>query len=316
MTGAAPALLAAAFAAGAALLVAAALGLAAVSRGEARARARLAAVRPGGAPASLSGRDGGGGAVAGLLRGLAALGHRLARSGVLSPKTLGELERTVASAGLRGGNSVAVFVGAKIVGFPAGIALGAAAGALLGGASGVPPTLFVALGGAVGLLAPDAVARRLRKRHLALLERGLPDALDLLVICAEGGLSLEASVERVAEEIRGANAAVAEEFALCAKELSLLADRRQALLNMADRAGLAGLRRVAAALAQSLRYGTPLSQALRTLAAELRDEQATRFEERAARLPSALTVPMIVCILPTLFLVVGGPAALQALALR
>ena len=169
------------------------------------------------------------------------------------------------------------------------------------------------LGAAIGgLLAPDLVAKRLRKRYLRELERGLPDALDLMVICSEAGLALEGAVERVAAEIGPANRAVAAEFSVCSSELRILADRRAALMNMAERTRLELLRRLGTTLAQTLQYGTPLTQALRTLSAEMRHDQLVRFEARAAKLPVLLTVPMILCILPTLFLVVAGPAMLQA----
>jgi tight adherence protein C len=308
-----PALLAALFAGCAALLLAAGAALLALSRQEARAAARLAALR---VPEARPGPPRRGEAAwSGAARALASLGHWMARSGLLSPRTFGELERTVAAAGLRGGNAVAAFVGAKVVGLPAGGALGAAI-ALAAGLEGATAFAVFAVFAVLGLLLPDWMARRFRKRHLAALERGLPDALDLLVVCAEAGLSLEAAVARVAEEIRFANRSVGEELALTAQELALLSDRRQALLNLGERTGLDSLRRVGGALAQALRYGTPITQALRTLAAELREEQANRFEARAARLPSMLTVPMILCILPTLFLVVGATALLRALALR
>jgi tight adherence protein C len=133
-----------------------------------------------------------------------------------------------------------------------------------------------------------------------------------MVICSEAGLALEGAVERVATEIRPANRAVAAEFAMCSSELRILADRRTALMNMAERTRLDLLRRLGMTLAQTLQYGTPLTQALRTLSAEMRHEQLVRFEAKAARLPVLLTVPMILCILPTLFLVVAGPAMLQA----
>ncbi|MCU0889827.1 MAG: type II secretion system F family protein [Rubritepida sp.] len=239
-----PALLAALFAGCAALLLAAGAALLALSRQEARAAARLAALR---VPEARPGPPRRGEAAwSGAARALASLGHWMARSGLLSPRTFGELERTVAAAGLRGGNAVAAFVGAKVVGLPAGGALGAAI-ALAAGLEGATAFAVFAVFAVLGLLLPDWMARRFRKRHLAALERGLPDALDLLVVCAEAGLSLEAAVARVAEEIRFANRSVGEELALTAQELALLSDRRQALLNLGERTGLDSLRRVAGA---------------------------------------------------------------------
>lgn len=248
------------------------------------------------------------------LRGLAATGRLLTGSGILSGRTVAELEQTLMAAGLRGDRALAIFVGAKVLLF-FGLPLAAAAALHVLGAGQKAWTfgLFVAAIG--GLLAPDLIARRLRRRYLRELERGLPDALDLLVICAEAGLALEGAVERVAAEIGPANRAVAAEFAVCSSELRILADRRAALMNMAERTRLELLRRLGVTLAQTLQYGTPLTQALRTLSAEMRQDQLVRFEAKAAKLPVLLTVPMILCILPTLFLVVAGPAMLQALRL-
>lgn len=253
--------------------------------------------------------------LAGLpLRALAGLGAMLTRGNVLPARTVRELEQTLLAAGFRGDRALAVFVGAKLVGL---LGLPLLAGLLLDLAGVAQPWWSYGLAGAaiLGLLLPDIIARRLRRRYLRALETGLPDALDLLIICTEAGLSLEAAIERVAEEIRPANAAVGTEFALCASELRILPDRRAALANMATRTGLDLARRLAMTLAQTMQFGTPLAQALRTLAGEMRQEQLVRFEERAARLPVLLTIPMILCILPTLFLVIVGPVLLQVLRL-
>jgi tight adherence protein C len=136
----------------------------------------------------------------------------------------------------------------------------------------------------------------------------------MLVICSEAGLGLEPAITRVAAEIGHAHPAVAEELRLTASELRIVVDRRVALQNMGARTGLESLKRLGATLIQTLQYGTPLSQALRTLSAEMRTEALTKFEERAARLPVLLTLPMILFILPTVFAVVGGPAALKVMA--
>lgn len=238
------------------------------------------------------------------------VGGLLTRQGVLSARTVQDLEQTLSAAGFRGEGVLPLFIGAKIamlvmlpaLGFLFTVAVG------LGGPF---QTLLVAVMGVVGLLAPEAIAKRLRKRYLQELERCLPDALDLMVICTEAGLSLEGSIERVAIEIAAASRVVSAELTLCGSELRILSDRRAALMNMAERTRLDAMRRVCVTLVQSQQFGTPLSAALRTLSAEMRQEQLIRFEERAARLPVLLTLPMIIFILPTLFLVVGGPAMLQ-----
>ena len=157
------------------------------------------------------------------------------------------------------------------------------------------------------------MVRVLHGRHLKAVERGLPDALDMLVICSEAGLGLEPAIERVGREIASANPAVAEELLNSAREMRVNADQRAALVNMGARTGLVSLRRLGVTLVQTLQYGTPLSQALRTLSVEMRQEALTRFEARAGRLPVLLTVPMIVFILPCVFLIVGGPAIVHIL---
>jgi tight adherence protein C len=247
-----------------------------------------------------------------MLVGLGATGRLLTGTGILSGRTVEELEQTLMAAGFRGDRALAIFVGAKVVLLPA-VPLLAMLVLQLTGAGQTAWVLGLMAAAIAGMLAPDLVAKRLRKRYLRELERGLADALDLMVICSEAGLALEGAVERVAIEIRPANRAVATEFSLCSSELRILADRRSALLNMAQRTKLELLRRLGTTLAQTLQYGTPLTQALRTLSAEMRQDQLVRFEARAARLPVLLTLPMIVCILPTLIMVVGGPAMLQVL---
>jgi tight adherence protein C len=134
-----------------------------------------------------------------------------------------------------------------------------------------------------------------------------------LIICAEAGLALEAGFERVAQETRDGASETANELYITANEMKILSDRRQALVNMGKRTGLESMTRLGSTLAQSLKYGTPLTQALRVLAAELRQTMLTRFEARAARIPVLLTIPMILFILPCIFVVVGGPAAVQVM---
>ncbi len=174
--------------------------------------------------------------------------------------------------------------------------------------------LCAVLGSAVlGFFAPELyVSNRTSKRQLA-LSKGLPDALDLLVICAESGLALDISLERVANEIGNANSELAEELELTGIELGFLPERRQALLNLNRRTNLAAIRGVVNTLLQTEKYGTPLSQSLRVLANEFRDQRLLRAEEKAARLPATLTVPMIVFILPVLFIVLIGPAIISVM---
>ncbi|MBR0680584.1 type II secretion system F family protein [Roseomonas eburnea] len=239
-----------------------------------------------------------------------AVGQAVLASGIVKGETLAELQRTVLAAGFRGARAVAVFIGAKVMLM---VSLPLAMLPLSAGSAPMLRNLLVAGAAVAGLVLPDMVLRRMKEAHARQVERGLADALDLMVICAEAGLPLEGAVERVAAEMQEANRAVAAEFANVGTELRILSDRRQALQNMGDRTGLESLRRLGGTLAQTLQYGTPLSQALRTLSTELRHETLMRFEARAARLPALLTLPTIAFILPCIFLIVGGPAVLRVL---
>jgi tight adherence protein C len=135
----------------------------------------------------------------------------------------------------------------------------------------------------------------------------------MMVICAEAGLGLEPAIARVANEIVHVHPALAQEMARTSNELQMMSDSRIALTSMGTRTGLDCLIRLGSTLIQTLQYGTPLSSALRMLATEMRQEMLTRFEERAARLPVLLTMPMILFILPCVFLVVGGPAIIKVM---
>ena len=245
-----------------------------------------------------------------LLRTVSAIGSMVARSGLLSDRTLAELAHTLAVAGFRGRRGLGLFIGSKLLML---VLLPSIAWPLLQqlGLPWMPRGLVVLVAAVLGLVGPDYLVRRIRQQHLRMLERGLPDALDLLIICTEAGLSLAPAIARVASEIRLAHVAVADELAQTANELRVTSDTRAALFNAGTRTGLDGVKRVALTLAQSIQFGTPLSQALRTLSAEMRQETQTRWEAKAARLPVMLTVPMIVFILPCVFLIVGGPAILQ-----
>ncbi len=275
---------------------------------EERLRARLRAVQPGAEqPRGTSYQN--------ILFQLAtAAGKLVARSGLLTARTRSELEQTLAQSGIRRGRGLELFVGTKFL-LLVLLPLIAFMLSLRFGLSPFMRDIALLAASLGGLLAPEFVLRKLRGRYLTSLDRGLPDALDLMVICTEAGLGLEPTIMRVATEIRPVHAAVAEEFSLTAAELRIASDVRTALLNAGVRTGLEGIKRLATTLVQTLQYGTPLSQALKTLAAEMRQEMLTRFEARAARLPVLLTVPMIIFILPCVFLVIGGPAIVQVLTM-
>ncbi|MCF8709732.1 type II secretion system F family protein [Rhizorhapis sp. SPR117] len=157
--------------------------------------------------------------------------------------------------------------------------------------------------------APDLFVDNKVGKRSAAVRKGLPDALDLLVICAEAGLTVDAAFNRVARELGKAYPELGDEFSLTAIELSFLTERRQAFENFANRVKLDAVKGVVTTMIQTEKYGTPLASALRVLSAEFRNERMMRAEEKAARLPAIMTVPLILFILPVLFVVILGPAA-------
>ena len=160
-----------------------------------------------------------------------------------------------------------------------------------------------------GYKGPDIWIQNLVSKRTHAIRKGLPDALDLLVICAEAGLTIDAAFNRVARELGRTYPELGDEFALTAIELSFLTERRQAFENLAYRVDLDSVKGVVTTMVQTERYGTPLASALRVLSAEFRNERMMRAEEKAARLPAIMTIPLILFILPVLFIVILGPAA-------
>ncbi|GAA3791626.1 type II secretion system F family protein [Qipengyuania pelagi] len=156
---------------------------------------------------------------------------------------------------------------------------------------------------------PEIVLKNKATKRTDAIRKGLPDALDLLVICAEAGLTVDAAFNRVAKELGRAYPELGDEFALTAIELSFLNERKKAFDNLAFRVNLEAVKGVVTTMVQTERYGTPLASALRVLSAEFRNERMMRAEEKAARLPAIMTVPLIMFILPVLFIVILGPAA-------
>ena len=156
---------------------------------------------------------------------------------------------------------------------------------------------------------------RIQRRQLS-IRRAFPDALDLLLICVESGMSIEASLHKVSNEIASQSVPLAEELTLTTAELSYLPERRQAYDNFAKRTDIEAVKSVCMGLQQAERYGTPLSTMLRTMAQESRDMRMSEAEKKAAGLPPKLTVPMILFFLPVLFVVILGPAAIQVMGLQ
>jgi tight adherence protein C len=226
-----------------------------------------------------------------------------------------KLNDRLAQAGLRSRDATIVFLFFKVA---TPVLLGAAVFVLvylleIGDLSPATRLCVVLAGAALGFFAPELYVSNLTSKRQLSLSRGLPDALDLLVICAESGLALDVALERVANEVGGANPVLGEELQLTSIELGFLPERRQALINLSRRTNLASIRGVVNTLLQTEKYGTPLSQSLRVLANEFRDQRLLRAEEKAARLPATLTVPMIVFILPVLFIVLIGPAIISVM---
>ncbi|TFV70691.1 type II secretion system F family protein [Bradyrhizobium frederickii] len=176
----------------------------------------------------------------------------------------------------------------------------------------MPIKIGICIGAAyLGLQAPMLFLKNaISKRQLS-IKRAFPDALDLLLICIESGMSVEMAFRKVATEIVGQSIALSEEFTLTTAELSYLQDRKVAYENLARRTGLEGVKSVCLALQQAERYGTPLGQSLRVMAQENRDMRMTEAEKKAAALPPKLTVPMILFFLPVLFVVILGPTGIK-----
>ena len=231
---------------------------------------------------------------------------------VLQDDQLKDVQTRLAQAGIRSKDlAVAVIFGRMIL----PILIGGAAAVLLYGV-GIEPEWgpmkrFFAFAAALLLAykAPDIYINNKVQKRAAAIRKGLPDALDLLVICAEAGLTVDAAFSRVAQFGVGLAQLAGDECQLTAIELSFLTERRMAFENLANRVKLDAVKGVVTTMIQTEKYGTPLASALRVLSAEFRHERMMRAEEKAARLPAIMTVPLILFILPTLFVVILGPAA-------
>jgi tight adherence protein C len=167
-----------------------------------------------------------------------------------------------------------------------------------------------------GMLSPNLFLKNRIQRRQVSIKRAFPDALDLLLICIESGMSVEAAFQKVSDEIGTQSVELAEELTLTTAELSYLPDRRKAYDNLAKRVALDGVKAVCLALQQAERYGTPLGMTMRVLSQENRDMRMSEAEKKAAGLPPKLTVPMILFFLPVLFIVILGPAAIRVMAIQ
>ena len=230
---------------------------------------------------------------------------------VLQQSQVEDMQQKLAWAGFRNKEVAVVLIALRMI-LP--VILGTVAAVLLYGIEIYPDWEFkrvAAMGAALylGYKGPEIYLSNIATKRTDAIRKGLPDAIDLLVICAEAGLTVDAAFNRVAKELGRAYPELGEEFTLTAIELSFLNERKKAFDNLAFRVNLEAVKGVVTTMVQTERYGTPLASALRVLSAEFRNERMMRAEEKAARLPTIMTVPLILFILPVLFIVILGPAA-------
>lgn len=243
--------------------------------------------------------------LADVLRRIGGLLHE--RTRMYSEQDLAALAGIIGGSGMNPRQMLPLVLGAKFVVMVA-VPTAALGYGVFAGLPGVQDMALLAAGTPVGVLAPEYVLRMLRRPYTEALARGASDALDLLVVCTEAGMGLEAAIDEVAREMRHSNRAMSAALGTLGNELKILPDRRQAFINFGNRSGVEGIRRMAAIISQALQYGTPLGQVLRAVAGELRRERMTRLEAKAVRLPALLVFPLIAFILPSLFIaLMGGP---------
>ena len=229
-----------------------------------------------------------------------------------------EARKKLMMAGFRGPRPVFVFMAARL-GMPFVMAIGMGVYVyLLNGFSldSFGRLLVVVFSFFTGFYVPNVYIGNIVKKRQQKIQLSWPDALDLLLICVESGMSIEAALQKVSEEVGSGCSELAEELGLTTAELSYLQERKQAYVNLAERTGIDGVKGVTTALIQSEKYGTPLGQSLRVMAQESRELRMQEAEKKAAALPPKLTVPMIGFFLPVLFAVILGPAIMQVMNLQ
>lgn len=248
-----------------------------------------------------------------VARALGALAPIASQLPLLGEKDRVKLQKTLAVAGFRSPEALNLMLAAKL-------ASGLGVGTLIYGAvsSGADPLAtglraFIALpvGIVIGAMAPEFYVNWLCKRRGKKISKAVPDALDLMVICAEAGLTLETSLHRVSRELKSANPELALELATTEAELKVLPERRMALENLVYRTNVPEMASLTITMNQAEKYGTSLSQALRTIASEGRRTRMLRIEEKAARLPALMSLPLMVFVLPPCGVIVGGPAVVN-----
>jgi tight adherence protein C len=225
-----------------------------------------------------------------------------------------DLRNSLKMAGLRGEKPLVAFMFFRVAMPPICFVVGLLYLFVLAKHLDYPPMVkfLMAMGaGFLGFYLPNVFLSNLTQKRQQSMKDAFPDSLDMLLICVQSGMSIEAAFGKVAREVGVQSLELAEEFSLTTAELSYLSDRRTAYDNLAKRTGLPGVKGVCTALSQAERYGTPLGQALRVMAKENRDMRMLDAEKKAASLPPKLTVPMIIFFLPVLFVVILGPALIQ-----
>ncbi len=238
--------------------------------------------------------------------------HLLSKLQVLQDDQVKTVQQRLAQAGIRRKELAVTVIFSRMV-LP--IVIGGGVGVYIYVMNGTPEwgafKKFAAFAAAMILSykAADIYLSNMVNKRTTAIRKGLPDALDLLVICAEAGLTVDTAFNRVAKELGRGYPELGDEFTLTAIELGFLTERRMAFENLAYRVNLDSIRGVVTTMIQTEKYGTPLASALRVLSAEFRNDRMMRAEEKAARLPAIMTVPLILFILPTLFIVILGPAA-------
>ena len=236
---------------------------------------------------------------------------------LMSGSSLQEVKHKLAAAGYRNQSAVVTFVFARFAAGGGGAVLAFIFATMQQryDLSLLAQIFVAALVGAIGFAVPGVLVKNAAAKRQQEITKTFPDALDLLVICVESGLSIEGAFARVTEEIAANSPVLSQELGLTSAELAFLGDRQKAYHNLADRTGLPAVKALAMALAQSDRYGTPVGVALKIQAQESRDDRMAKAEKKAGALPAQLTVPMILFFLPVLFMVIIGPAIIQMVAL-
>jgi tight adherence protein C len=246
--------------------------------------------------------------LAGVTKYLYALGERV--RGYYSAQNIEYLRNLIQAAGYNPHRVLPILLGVKVAVMILLPLIAVALASFFAGSIQMRLAI-VGIGVIVGVLGPELALSFMRRKFATQLQRGTPDALDLLVVCSEAGMGLESALERVSEEMITSNPAMARVLTNLLDDLRVLPDRREAFTNLGNRTGVDGLRRFGTMLGQSLYYGTPLGQALRAVATELRRDRMNKLEEQAVKLPAMLIFPLIFFIMPSLYIVLLGPSFMR-----